>query len=74
MERPPQLPKIVWDEAVRTLCVDDIRISVSVLAAIVDPDKRLLWRFAQHANTVDAIPFSEEHVIWLDKEYEGEGT
>lgn len=68
MPRPCPIPKIVWDEAARVLYIDDLAISVSVLSAIVDPDKRLLWRFARHANAVEAIPFSEEHVVWLDME------
>lgn len=68
MARSRQAPKIIWDEVASTLSIDDLTISISVLAAIVDPDKRLLWRFARHANSVAAIPFSEEHVIWIDQD------
>jgi hypothetical protein len=47
-----------------------MEIDRTVLDAIVDNDKRLLWAFVSSADgtAVRAIPYSESHVIWMTEE------
>lgn len=67
-ERPhPLSPIVIWDEAKRTLTIDGMPISVSVLSAIVDTDKRVLWRFGREGKVIKATYYTEDHVIWLDR-------
>jgi hypothetical protein len=58
--------KITWDEEKGILDLDGVAISAKVLTAIVDPERRTLYRFISDGKSITAIPFTEEHVIWLD--------
>lgn len=41
-------------------------IDRGILDAIVDTDKRVLWAFVRSEyGEVRAVPYSEDHVIWL---------
>lgn len=41
-------------------------IDRDVLDAVVDTNKRLLWAFVRGDDgDIRAVPYSEEHVIWL---------
>lgn len=43
-----------------------MEIDRCVLDAVVDgTSKRLLWAFVRKGDVVMAVPYSEEHVIWM---------
>lgn len=48
----------------------DVRINAEVFAAIINPTKRVLWRFQLDGGEINAMPYSEEELIWLDKQPE----
>jgi hypothetical protein len=50
-----------------TIIVNNLRIDVTLLAAICNPDKRILWRFVYVDGEVKAEPYTEEQVIWIDR-------
>lgn len=41
-------------------------VDEAVLAAILNPDNRILWRFTKQGDNITAVPFSESRVIWLE--------
>lgn len=44
-------------------------IDKDILEAILDTKKRLLWAFVEGADgDIRAVPYSEEHVIWMSEE------
>lgn len=52
------------------LIVNGMILDGEVLKAIVNPEKRLLWGFVKHGPDIRPVCYSEEKVIWLDREEE----
>jgi hypothetical protein len=50
-----------------TIEIDGRKIDMSVFHAMTDPDCRLLWAFIEKDGVIQAISYSEEQVIWIDK-------
>jgi hypothetical protein len=45
-----------------------MEIDQQVLDAVVETNKRLLWAFVRgEGGDVRAVPYSEDHVIWLSE-------
>jgi hypothetical protein len=59
--------QVAWDEESKTLTIDGLPVSLSVLNAIANPDNRLLWQFVKRDGRILAIPYDERVCIWLDK-------
>jgi hypothetical protein len=58
--------RIRVDEEVGTLEIDGVLLSANVLRELVDPDRRLLFRFQRRGGVIEAIPLDESKVIWID--------
>jgi hypothetical protein len=43
------------------------RIDLGVFLALIDADKRLLWRFIEREGKIEAVCFDEQQVIWIDQ-------
>jgi hypothetical protein len=54
------------------LHIDDLVIDTAVIYAMVNEAPRVLWQFRKVDGQIVAIPYSEEHVIWVDKHPDGE--
>jgi hypothetical protein len=65
-------PRLTWNEATQTIYVDGRAISMSILAAVSNPDSRLLWRFRADGDSIIAVPYSEQSVIWLEEKFRQE--
>jgi hypothetical protein len=50
-----------------TLIINGKRIDQSVILAITEPGKRALWAFIEKDGVVQAVPYDENQVIWLDR-------
>ena len=60
--------RIRFDEEIGIIEIDGVSISAAVLREIVNPDRRLLFRFVRKGNQISAAALDESQVIWLDKE------
>jgi hypothetical protein len=49
------------------LLVSSREISGEMLSLLLQPNQRLLWAFVEKEGVVQAVPYNEERVIWLDK-------
>jgi hypothetical protein len=58
---------IRFNEELGTITIDGRVISASVLREIVDPEKNLLFRFRERDGIIQAVAYSEEQVIWMEK-------
>jgi hypothetical protein len=58
--------RITVHPLVDTLVINGLEIDASILAAVIVPNNRLLWAFVRNGNTVQAVAYDEEKVIWLD--------
>ena len=47
--------------------VDGKKIDMDVFLAMVNPNARILWRFIDKDGVIQAVPYTEEQVIWIDK-------
>jgi len=52
-----------------TLEIDGKLLDLGVFYAILDtdPQKRVLWQFREVNGKIQALPFTEREVIWIDK-------
>jgi hypothetical protein len=57
---------IRFSEEHGTITIDGVVISAGVLRELVDPDRRLLFRFERKDGLIQATAYSESQVIWLD--------
>ena len=60
--------RIRFNEEIGTLDIDGVLISASVLRELVNPDRRLLFRFERKNGTITCSAYSELQVLWLDRE------
>lgn len=60
--------RIRFNEEIGTLDIDGVIISASVLRELVDPDRRLLFRFERKNGVVQATAYAETQVLWLDRD------
>jgi hypothetical protein len=58
--------RIRYDEELGTIEMDGVILSAQVLREIVNPDKRLLFRFERKDGVVYATVHDERTVLWLD--------
>ena len=47
--------------------LNGVKISLAILADIVNPENRLLFRFVHRGDIVVAQVFEERQVIWIDR-------
>jgi hypothetical protein len=59
--------RIRFNEEIGTITIDGVVISANVLLELVNPDRRLLFRFERKDGKIQATAFSEEQVLWLDR-------
>ena len=59
--------RIRFNEEIGTLDIDGTLISASVLRELVDPDRRLLFRFERLGGVIQATAYSENQIVWLEK-------
>lgn len=59
--------RIRFNEETGILDIDGVLISASVLREMVDPDRRLLFRFERKDGIIQAKAFDESNVVWLDE-------
>jgi hypothetical protein len=46
-----------------------MEIDTNILDAVLSSDKRVLWAFVKNGDgNVMAVPYSEDHVIWLTED------
>jgi len=50
-----------------SITINDCKIDIGVLLAVIDTDKRYLWQFVKKDGIVQAVPYSEEQIIWIDR-------
>ena len=50
-----------------TITINGKKIDISVLMAIIEPDKRILYAFIHKDGVTQAIPYTERQVIWMDR-------
>lgn len=60
--------RIRFNEELGTLEIDGRMISAAVLREIVDPNRRMLFRFERIDGVIQATAYTEGQVIWIDKE------
>lgn len=48
--------------------VNGYRVGREVIAAILDSDPRILWRFIRRDGEIQAVPYTEKQIIWIDPE------
>ena len=48
------------------LTINGAKLDLEILAILCDPRPRLLWRFLWVDGVVQAIPYDETKVIWID--------
>ena len=58
--------RIRFNEEIGTLDVDGVIISASVLRDLVNPDRRLLFRFQRKDGIITAMALTEKNVVWID--------
>jgi hypothetical protein len=58
---------IRFSEEHGTITIDGVVISAGVLRELVNPDRRLLFRFERKDGIITAEAFSEARVLWLDE-------
>jgi hypothetical protein len=58
--------RIRFNEEIGTLDIDGVMISAAVLRELVDPDRRLLFRFLRKDGIITAVALDERSVIWID--------
>ena len=66
--------RIRFSEQHGTIEIDGVLISVGVLKEIVDPDKRLLFRFQRENGIIKAVAIDERSAIWIDPEPSDQST
>ena len=59
--------RIRYNEEIGTIDIDGVVISANVLRELVDPNRRLLFRFEKKNGVIQATAFSESQVIWLEQ-------
>jgi hypothetical protein len=64
--------RIRFNEELGTIDIDGVIISASVLRELVNPDRRLLFRFERKDGVIQATAYSEMQILWLDKPLENE--
>jgi hypothetical protein len=62
-----KLTKVLVDQDRCVMKVNGFEIDLAVLLAIVNPDSRVLWAFIRNGKRIQALPYDESKVIWLDK-------
>ena len=58
--------RIRFNEEIGTLDIDGVIISAAVLREIVDPDRRLLFRFERKGDVIQARVFTEKQCVWIE--------
>jgi hypothetical protein len=48
------------------LVIDGLEIEASILCAMLEPGKRLLWAFIHEGGDVRPAAYSEDQCIWLE--------
>ncbi len=59
--------RIRFNEEVGTITIDGVVISANVLREIVNPDRRVLFRFQRRAGKLTATVYTEKQLIWIDR-------
>lgn len=59
--------RIRFDEEIGIIELDGVRISANVLREIVNPDRRVLFRFVREGEVIRTVVYSEADVVWFDK-------
>jgi hypothetical protein len=59
--------RIRFNEEIGTIDLDGVVISANVLRELVNPDRRLLFRFERKDGVLTATAYSELQVVWLDR-------
>ena len=59
--------RIRFNEEIGTIDIDGVVISANVLRELVNPDRRLLFRFERKDGVIQATAYGEENVVWLEK-------
>lgn len=58
--------RIRFNEEIGTIEIDGVVISANVLRELVNPDRRLLFRFERKDGIIRATAYSELQCIWID--------
>jgi hypothetical protein len=58
-------PRIALDLDAGIIRVNDTEIDIEVLLAIAEPKSRVLWGFIEEDGRVQAVPYDEKQVIWI---------
>lgn len=66
--------RIRVNEEAGVIEIEGVVISLAVLREIVNPDRRLLFRFEKKAESIQATCYSESQVIWLDRNDPGDSA
>jgi len=61
-----QTEQIIWNEKTKTLTIDDLPLSFSVLKAIATTQERALFRFMRQNNQIIAIKYTEADVVFFE--------
>ncbi len=48
------------------IILNNYKIGVDVLHALINPDARLLWAFIKKDDRIQAVAYDEAHCIWLE--------
>ena len=51
------------------LVIGGLELEASILAAMLEPGKRLLWAFIHEGGDVRPAAYSEDQCIWLEPAY-----
>lgn len=49
------------------LKIGQYEVEAEVLTSIVNPNNRLLWAFIEKDGRIQAVPYSEEQVLWMQE-------
>lgn len=50
------------------LLIGEFEIDVQTLLAVLNPAARVLWCFMNAKGRVQPVPYTEDQVIWMDRE------
>lgn len=59
---------VKFNPGTQELTVNGMVVSLEIFAKIFEDNPRILWRFRVVGDGIEAIPFDERHVIWLEPE------
>jgi hypothetical protein len=51
-----------------TIKIKKLEVDISVLEAVCEADKKVLWRFVRKNGAITAVPYGEHQVIWIEEQ------